>query len=154
MTRRQEMQRLTRHYKDTTGQKAVTMKDVVAFAVAGGWPLPEPIGPTERLEREWSAALREETRTDSITKRPYRVNHMYPEWRKDEQIHLWVDIDEAPREPMLKSLTMRREQMVGDAVQLSFDAEHWNRVNSDKEPIPLELDFAPDVEWRKNSPGV
>ncbi|MCB9507831.1 MAG: hypothetical protein H6697_09230 [Myxococcales bacterium] len=41
--------------------------------------------------------------------------------------------------------------MVGDAVQLSFDAEHWNSIHPAEEPIKIELDFAPDVEWRRNS---
>ncbi|MCB9570877.1 MAG: hypothetical protein H6709_02170 [Kofleriaceae bacterium] len=64
---------------------------------------------------------------------------------------LWVDIDGATRVQMHRSLNLRREQMVGDAVQLSFDAEHWNSIHPAEEPIKIELDFAPDVEWRRNS---
>jgi hypothetical protein len=84
--------------------------------------------------------------------RPDRVNHVYMETRGGEQLHMWVDIDEAPRKPMLQSLQMQREQMVGDAIELTFDADHWNSVNRDKEPIVKELDVGPDVEWRKNAP--
>jgi hypothetical protein len=146
------MQRIMRHYRDVTGQKEVDMRDVTKFAVAGGWPLPEPMSPLDRLTRDFAAAAREEIRTDKATGRPYRVNHVYQAFRDGEQLHLWVDIDEAPREPIVKSLQMRREQMVGDAVQLSFDAEHWNRINPEQEPIVPELDFGPDVEWRKNAP--
>lgn len=51
-----------------------------------------------------------------------------------------------------KSLKQRREQMVGDAVQLTLDWTHWNRVNPAEEPIELPLDFQPDVEWELNAP--
>ena len=64
----------------------------------------------------------------------------------------WVDIDEAPRKPMVKSLNNRREQMVDDGLMLSYDADHWNSIHPDEEPIQLEMDLTPDIEWRKNSP--
>src|SRR5258706_7107060 len=108
-TRHQKMQKLIRYYKDETGEKEVDMKKVAKFAVAKGWPLPEPTSLIERLAKEFSAAAREEVRTDKKTGRPYRVNHVYTDFRGGEQLHLWVDIDEAPREPMKKSLVMRRE---------------------------------------------
>ena len=53
---------------------------------------------------------------------------------------------------MQKSMVMRREQIVGDALQLSFDADHWNSIHPEEEPILMPLDFTDDVEWRKNSP--
>jgi hypothetical protein len=68
------------------------------------------------------------------------------------QSTLWVDIDEAPRKPMLKSLVQRREQMVGDGLQLTLDAMHWNSIHPKDEPIDLPLDLGPDVEWRINAP--
>jgi hypothetical protein len=54
---------------------------------------------------------------------------------------------------MLKSAVMRREQMVGDAVQLTLDLEHWNRANPNEEPILLPNDLQPDVDWRLNGPA-
>ena len=53
---------------------------------------------------------------------------------------------------MQKSMVMRREQIVGDALQLSFDADHWNSIHPEEEQILMPLDFTDDVEWRKNSP--
>jgi hypothetical protein len=61
----------------------------------------------------------------------------------------WIDIDEAPRRTMHKSLVQRREQMVGDALQLSLDMDHWNDRNKNEEPILLPLDFEFDVQLRK-----
>lgn len=43
--------------------------------------------------------------------------------------------------------------MVGDAVQLTFDAMHWNRVNQNEDPIDMPMDLTDDVEWRLNGPG-
>ncbi len=53
---------------------------------------------------------------------------------------------------MQKSMVMRREQIVGDALQLSFDADHWNSIHPEEEQVLMPLDFTDDVEWRKNSP--
>ncbi len=53
---------------------------------------------------------------------------------------------------MLKSLINRREQMVGDGLQLTLDADHWNSIHMDEEPISIPLDFTDDVAWRKNAP--
>jgi hypothetical protein len=153
MSRSQEMQRVIRAYKDATGIKSVDMKLVSAWAVETlGWPVPKPVDPMDRLAKQFSAAAREETRTDTETGESYRVHHMYVVEEGEAQYHLWIDIDEAPREPMQASLTMRREQIVGDITQLTFDAEHWNRINPEEEPIQIEADFGLDVEIRRHTP--
>lgn len=69
-----------------------------------------------------------------------------------KQLTIWIDIDEATRPQIHKSLIQRREQMVGDGLQLTLDAEHWNRMHPDQEPIQMPLDLGPDVEWPKNAP--
>jgi len=67
-------------------------------------------------------------------------------------LHLWIDIDEAPRKHIHKSLIARREQMVGDGLHLTLDADHWNNIHPAEEPIVMPLDFTDDIEWRKNAP--
>ncbi len=152
MSKNHEIQKLIRHYKQETGTKEVELKQFAKWAVEHGYPLPKPVDPIDQLARTFASAAREETREDSETGAPYRVNHMYVVTRGDQQLHLWVDIDEAPRGPMHASLTMRREQVVGDVAQLSFDAEHWNRINPGDEPINIETDFAMDLELRRLVP--
>lgn len=156
MSQNQEMQKLIRHYRDVTGNPSVDMKAVVAWAVdTMGYPLPEPKDPREQLVRRFSQAAREETRTDPETGEPYRVNHMYVVTDENrDQLHLWIDIDEADRTPMEASKTMRREQIVGDITQLTFDMDHWNRINPDQEPITVEKDFTLDVELRRIARGM
>jgi hypothetical protein len=152
MSKNQELQRHLRQYREESGNREVDMKEFAAWLLSKGWPAPKPISAVDRLAKECSAAAREETRTDVVSGNPYRVNHMYVVTRGDEQLHLWVEIDEAPREQMHASLTMRREQIVGDVTQLSFDAEHWNRINPEDEPIEIEKDFNLDFEIRRNYP--
>ena len=151
-TKKQEMQSLIRAYRASSGNREVDMHEVARFAAGKGWPLPKPKSALDRLAEQFSEAAREETRRDEITGRPYRVNHAFTERQGQQQMTFWVDIDEAPRPIAHKSFYQRREQMVGDAVQLSFDVEHWNRVNEGEEPIAMEMDFTEDVEWRKNAP--
>jgi hypothetical protein len=145
------MQSVIRQYRDETGETDVDMKKVAQFAVQHlGWPLSQPVDPIELLAKEFSRAAREEIKHDQVTGKPYRVNHAIP--AVAGQLRLWIDIDHTTRPKMLKSLINRREQMVGDGLQLSYDADHWNSINPNEEPIQIPLDFTDDVEWRKNAP--
>lgn len=153
MTKNQEMQRLIRLFREKTGRQSVTMHEVASFAASQGWPLPKPKSPLDYLAQQFSGAAREEVRRDEVTGRPYRANLAVTEWNGKEQFTLWTDMDVAPRPIARKAFVQRREQMVGDAVQLSFDVEHWNRINEKDEPIDMPMDFQPDVDWRKNAPG-
>lgn len=147
-TRHQEMQRIIRLYRQRTGEQAVDMEKIADFAVKMGWPLPKPISPLAMLAAQFSDAAREEIKHDKKTGQPYRVNHAVP----INQGTLWYDIDTAPRAPMLKSLINRRNQMVSDGVQLTFDADHWNSIHLNEEPIRIPMDFTQDIEWRKAGP--
>jgi hypothetical protein len=151
-TKHQEMQRLIRQYKFEAKKNEVNMHEVAQFAVDKGWPLPRPIAALDRLTKEFSQAAREEIRYDKKTGKPYRANHAFTTTQGAMQLTLWVDIDEAPRKPMLKSLVQRREQMVGDGLQLTLDAMHWNSIHPKDEPINLPLDLTDDVQWRLNAP--
>ncbi|SNB83686.1 hypothetical protein SAMN06265338_1291 [Rhodoblastus acidophilus] len=53
---------------------------------------------------------------------------------------------------MLKSAVTRREQMVGDGLQLTLDLMHWNSINPDKPPIELPMDLTFDIELRLSAP--
>lgn len=153
MTKKKDLQRLIRSYKDDTGEREVDMHKVALYVAGKGWPLPVPPNPLDMLAKALTDAAREEIGHDETTGRPYRVNHALPVRQGDgSQLHLWIDINEAPRGPMLKSLVNRREQMVGDGLQLSFDQDHWNNLNPAAEPIDLPMDLTLDIELRKNAP--
>jgi len=91
-------------------------------------------------------------RHDETTGKPYRANHALVTQQGATQLSLWVDIDEAPRKHIHKSLIARREQIVGDGLQLTLDADHWNSIHPDEEPIQVPMDFTDDILWRKNAP--
>lgn len=148
MKKDSEMQKFIRYYKQVTGDKEVDMHKVAELAATMGWALPVPSDPLALLAKQFSKAARQEIRHDKRTGRPYRVNHAFVPDGK--QTTLWVDIDEAPRKHMLKSAVTRREQMVGDALQLTLDLEHWNNSNPAQEPIQLPMDLTDDVLWRLN----
>jgi len=42
----------------------------------------------------------------------------------------------------------RREQIVGDCLQLKIDVDAYNALNNEQPDIQLELDFTFDVEER------
>lgn len=152
-TKNQELQALARLYREQTGQDAVDTHDLARFAVSKGWPLPTPKSALDRLAEQISSALREEMRRDEVTGRPYRANLAVTIYKAGEQMTLWADIDTAKRPFAQKAFVQRREQMVGDAVQLTFDVMHWNRVNEDDAPIEMPMDFTDDVQWRLNAPN-
>lgn len=144
-----------RLYRVTTGETELDPKKIAEFALKHGVELPKPRDPIELLAREISVAAREELRRDEKTNRPYRAYHSLPIQHADGQVSfVFVDIEDATRPQMHRSLTKRREQMVGDAVHLVYDADRWNSQHPDLEPIQMALDFGPDVAWRKATDGV
>lgn len=146
-TSKKDKQRLLHHYKQVTGKTEIDMHEVARFALKLGWPLPEPADPIDLLAEQLARAAREETRRDPHTGRPYRANHAYTDHKS--QTTLWYDIDEATRPQIRRCLIQRREQTIGDVVQLSFDAEHWNNAHPKDEPLVMETDYTLDVELRR-----
>lgn len=154
MSNNRTKQLLIHQYRDEFGERDLDMHEVAEWAIKKGYlKLPTPVPALDVLARELSRAAREETKVDKKTLRPYRVNHARLDVRAGKQVTLWCDIDEAPREAMEKCFVQRRQQMVGDAVQLSDDVDHWNGVNPSEQSIAIEFDFGPDIEWRKNAPN-
>lgn len=149
VTKNELLQDIIRRYKATTGKTEIDLKDVAKFAVdALGVELPKPKDPLDRLAEDLAAAARQEIRYDEKTGHPYRANHAVRAGYGSQQYHLWVDIDEATRKQMHGSLIMRRDQMIGDGLQLTLDAKHWNNVNPQEEAIAIPLDFTEDIEER------
>jgi hypothetical protein len=148
-----ERQQIIRLYREKFHEPEVNMHDVVTFAVNElNYRLPPPLSPEERAVREFSRSARAEHAYDEITKRPYRVNHALVREKDGVSMMFWIHIDQAERSQMFASLTLRREQMVGDAMGLVYDADRWNRMHPREEAIQMELDLKPDVEWRMNYP--
>lgn len=137
-------------YKEKTRNTDIDPRDVAKYAVDQGWKLTVP-DPLDRLANDIAQAIREEIRYDRKTGKPYRANHAYKVFGK--QRHMWFDIDDNHhRNKVHKSLIVRRNQMISDGLQLSFDADHWNNDHPSQEPIVIPMDFTEDIEERKNAP--
>lgn len=152
MSKALERQRVIRAYKDETGETEVDMRKVAEFAVRKGWPLPRPADPLDTLAKQFADAARQETRRDPKTGNHYRANHAAPTRDASGQLSFgWIDIDD-PRVTVTRmraSLVMRREQMVDDGLQLTFDMERWNNIRSPEERIELPMDLTFDIELRR-----
>lgn len=152
-TKSEKMQDFVRFFKEQHGVISADMKEVASEAERMGWKMPKPKTPLDLLAAQFSDSQREEIRKDEITGRPYRANLAVSTWQGNTQSVLWTDIDVATRPIAHKSLSQYRDQMVGEAVQMTLTADHWNRKNPTEQPIKMELDFGPDVEWELNAPN-
>lgn len=153
-TKNEKMQDFVNHVKEKLGVISITMQEVAAEAERMGWKMPTPKRPIDLLAAQFSDAQREQMGKDEVTGRPYKKNLAVSTWHGQTQTVLWTDIDVAPRHIAHKALSQYRDQMVGEAVQLTLTAEHWNRKNPNDEPITPELDFGPDVLWELNAPDM
>lgn len=149
MSKRQDRQRFIRHYKEETGEREIDMHKVAEFAKKMGWKMPTPPSDVDLLAKLFADDAQAERRYDTTTGKPYRVYHALPASGGQLNLFVYVDIDEATRNQMLKSSVNRREQMVSDGYNLTLDLDHWNRVNPEESPTTLPMDITLDIEIRK-----
>jgi len=137
---------------DTTGETEIDMDAVAAMAIKMGWKAPPPITEVERLAQQFKDAARQDIRHDRKTGRPYRGYHAFPKHGAGGQLHFsYIDIDNPKTKPAVfqKACILRREQTVGDVVQLRLDQLHWNGTHpSDRQVDLLPADMEFDVELK------
>lgn len=145
---RESLQSIWHRYEHEHGSVPATARDAVLWGVRQGLiELPEA-DPYAKLAEDMATALREEYATDAKGRR-YRVNHAVRVTKAGVQHTFWAMMKDAPRQHMQKAFIQRREQIVGDCVQLNTDVEAYNEMKSDQPPIPMLFDFRDDVEERR-----
>ena len=149
MTKNEKLQQTWHDYETQLDHLPTSTKQVVSWAVANGLlSLPE-IDPYELLAEQMAQALRSETRVDRLGRR-YRVNHAVRITSSGVQYTFWGTLGFAPHDHMQKAFSQRREQIVGDCLQLKTDVDVYNDLNIGKSPtIQLVLDFQDDVAERE-----
>ena len=147
-TYREQLQRVWHEFEKENGQVPATAREAVQWGVLKRMIEVPEVDPLAKLAEDMSTALREEYATDREGRR-YRVNHAVRLTRGGVQHTFWAMMPDAPREHMQKAFIQRREQIVGDCVQLSTDVEAYNAMRSEQEPIQMLLDFRDDVEERR-----
>jgi hypothetical protein len=149
-TQAEEFQRLWREYEEEHDHTAASAREVVDWAVCErGLKLPK-VDPRDILAGQLARALREEYATDDQGRR-YRVNHAMRVTKDGVQYTFWGILGYASHEHMQRAFTQRREQVVGDLVQLHIDVEVYNERVPIEKQIQLVLDFKDDVNERRAS---
>ncbi|MGQ0485561.1 MAG: hypothetical protein ACT4SY_09450 [Hyphomicrobiales bacterium] len=147
-TKNELLQRAWHAFEKQNGHIPASARDASVWAVQNGLiSLPE-VDPYDVLADEMARALREEYATDRQGRR-YRVNHAVRVTRRGVQYTMWAMLGTAPRSHMQRAFTQRREQVVGDLVQLATDVDAYNDMHKGEDPIQLILDFTHDVEERR-----
>ncbi len=142
------LQNLWREYEEVHDHAPASARSAVDWAVRErGLALPY-VDPRDVLAEQMSRALREEYATDAQGRR-YRVNHAIRVTKDGVQHTFWGVMGFAPRGHMERAFTQRREQVIGDLVQLQIDVEVYNDKNPKERPIQLVLDFNDDVDERR-----
>ena len=147
-TYKEQLQKAWHEYEKHHGSVPATARDAVQWAVARGLIAEPEVDPLAKLAADMADALREEYATDAQGRR-YRVNHAVRVTKAGVQYTFWAMMKDAPREHMQKAFIQRREQIVGDCVQLATDVEAYNAIKSDQPPIPMLFDFRDDVDERR-----
>ena len=147
-TKDEQLQTLFHRFEDERDNVPTGTRAAVEWAVKNGLlELPE-IDPYDVLAGQMAAALRNETRADSQGRR-YRVNHAVRITKGGVQYTFWGSMGFASHDHMQKAFVQRREQIIGDCVQLRIDVDAYNDMRPQgTEPVQLILDFTEDTAER------
>jgi hypothetical protein len=148
-TKHERLQQIWHNYDAKKDHAPTSAREAVEWAVREGLlELPE-IDPYDVLAGQMSSALRDEYETDSMGRR-YRVNHAVRVTKGGVQYTFWAAMGYAPHDHMERAFTQRRDQIIGDNVQLKTDVDVYNDMVVGKHPaIQLVLDYTDDVAERE-----
>ena len=135
-------------YKQEVGSDGLLDAHAVAeWAYANGLHKPSVKTVIDAIATDIAQVFREEYRVDRNGRR-YRAKHAATEKRGTRTIALWGDMDDpnVPHSHFQKSFAQRRQQIVGDCVQLKTDVDVYNDKRQPSERIQIPLDFTLDVE--------
>jgi hypothetical protein len=132
-------------YEDDGQPTPASAREVAAWAIKRGLLKPPPADIVDICAEMLSRGWREVYRTDRQGRR-YRAKHAVRMLRGGVQLTLWADIETAPRSHMEMAFAQRRQQVVGDCIQLKRDVDAYNDAHADDAKLQLILDFTYDVE--------
>lgn len=129
------------------GNGIVDPHELAAWAYGKGLYKPNVKTMVDAIATDISQAFREEYRTAPNGVR-YRAKHAYTKRVGNKTISLWADMDDlnAPHDHFKRSFSQRRQQIVGDCIQLNNDVSVYNETRNNEDPIQLILDFNADIE--------
>jgi len=148
-TKAERLQSAWHQFDSDKDHKPTGTRQAVEWAVQQGLIELPDVDPYDVLAEQMSQALRAEMATDSKGRR-YRVNHAVRITKGGVQYTFWGVMGFASHEHMEKAFAWRREQIVGDNVQLATDVEVYNDLVKGKHPpIQIVMDYTDDVAERQ-----
>lgn len=145
----EQLQAIWHQYEGEHQHLPTSARQAVEWAVKVGLLILPSIDPYAVLAGQMAQALREEYQTDHKGRR-YRVNHAVRVTKSGVQYTFWSSLGFAPHSHMEKAFAQRRDQIIGDCLQLKTDVDVYNDLNQGKQPpIQLVLDFTDDVAERE-----
>jgi hypothetical protein len=157
MARRRLRKRVVEQHKDLVEQYRRATKnrpfksiDVVEWGIKNGLINLRPVDPKLMLAEEISLAMHEDYITDPQGRR-VRAKHAARYEVNGKQETFWVDIrDKNPgtRRHMQIAFQNRRQQIVGECVQLKLDLDSYNQNWNTGTPIQDCFDFTDDLADR------
>ena len=127
-TKNEKLQKAWRLFEKENGHLPASAREATVWAVQQDLIELPDVDPYDVLADDMARALREEYANDSKGRR-YRVNHAVRVTRRGVQYTMWAILGSAPREHMQKAFIQRREQVVGDLVQLATNVEVYNEMH-------------------------
>lgn len=135
-----------RYRAETGADGPLDLHEVASWAWHNGLHKPNTKTVIDAIAADIAQVFREEYRTDKLGRR-YRAMHAATEKRGTKTLSLWADMDDpsAPHSHFVRSFAQRRQQIVGDCLQLKTDVDVYNDKREPTEPIQIPLDFTLDV---------
>lgn len=135
-------------YKAEVGSDGlIDPHEVAAWAYRNGLHKPSVKTVIDVIAADIAQVFREEYRVDRHGRR-YRAKHAATKKQGNKTLSLWADLDDpsAPHDHFVRSFGQRRQQIVGDCLQLKTDVDVYNDKRNPATPIQMPLDFTLDVE--------
>jgi len=144
-----QLKSLIEQYKKDNPDTLTDPHELASWAYHNGLIKPYSKTIIDVIASDISQVFREEYRTDKLGRR-YRAKHAVKSKKNNRNMSLWADIDDenVPCEHFVKSFAQRRQQIVGDCLQLKTDVDVYNDKHAENknDQIQLVLDFTNDVE--------
>jgi hypothetical protein len=138
------MQDIVRKYRESGKPWPATTEQMAAWAMDNRLWAPHRSRLIRLCANQLADAMREEYITDPQGRR-VRAKHVARRKVGDKQLYFWDDIRTANHNHMQVATQQRRQQIVGDCVQLKRDVDSYNENRRPPIPIQIELDFTADV---------
>ena len=132
-------------YSEQTGEKEPDLTDAARWAHAEGLLDTPPIDVIRVMARALARACRQDYIVDENGE-PVRRRHAVREKQGDRQMTLWPKIEDITPQKMRRSLQVRKQGAVQDALQIERDRRYFNTHYNPGDPIPMDYNLNPDIE--------